>query len=268
MGADRIVFSDIDGTFLTPEHQVTVATADAVRQLLARGIPFVLVSARMPEAILPITRALGIDIPLVCYSGALALTAAGEELLSRRMPLPAVREALGIIAEAFPALTVNYYAGHHWYVEARDARVQHEEEITSAAAKVVPFARVLGRAEQPHKLLLMGEEAEIAAAEQALAARLPACNVVRSSPILLEIMSREVTKAAGIEAMLRAFSLTPAQAISFGDNYNDIPMLSYTGEGVAMGNAPEAVRQAASAVTLANTEDGIAAYLKRQGLIR
>lgn len=35
-----------------------------------------------------------------------------------------------------------------------------------------------------------------------------------------------------------------------------------------MGNAPEAVRQAASAVTLANTEDGIAAYLKRQGLIR
>ena len=260
MGADRIVFSDIDGTFLTPEHQVTAATADAVRQLLTRGIPFVLVSARMPEAILPITRALGIDIPLVCYSGALALTAAGEELLSRRMPLPAVREA-------FPALTVNYYAGHHWYVEARDARVQHEEEITSAAAEVVHFARVLGRAEQPHKLLLMGEEAEIAAAEQALAARLPACNVVRSSPILLEIMSREVTKAAGIEAMLRAFSLTPAQAISFGDNYNDIPMLSYTGEGVAMGNAPEAVRQAASAVTLANTEDGIAAYLKRQGLI-
>ena len=117
-------------------------------------------------------------------------------------------------------------------------------------------------------LRLMGEEAEIAAAEQALAARLPACNVVRSSPILLEIMSREVTKAAGIEAMLRAFSLTPAQAISFGDNYNDIPMLSYTGEGVAMGNAPEAVRQAASAVTLANTEDGSAAYLKRQGLIR
>ena len=121
MGADRIVFSDIDGTFLTPEHQVTVATADAVRQLLARGIPFVLVSARMPEAILPITR------------------------------------ALGIIAEAFPALTVNYYAGHHWYVEARDARVQHEEEITGAAAEGVPFARVLGRAEQPHKLLLMGE---------------------------------------------------------------------------------------------------------------
>ena len=80
---------------------LTAATADAVRQLLARGIPFVLVSARMPEAILPITRALGIDIPLVCYSGALALTAAGEELLSRRMPLPAVRETLGICDRAY-----------------------------------------------------------------------------------------------------------------------------------------------------------------------
>ncbi len=57
----KIVFSDIDGTFLTNDHHVTDKTEYAVNQLLNQNIPFVLVSARMPEAIYPITERLGIS---------------------------------------------------------------------------------------------------------------------------------------------------------------------------------------------------------------
>ncbi len=48
-----------------------------------------------------------------------------------------------------------------------------------------------------------------------------------------------------------------------GDNYNDIDMLKYAGLGVAMGNAPEEVKQAADFVTLSNEEDGVAAALEK-----
>ena len=44
-------------------------------------------------------------------------------------------------------------------------------------------------------------------------------------------------------------------------------MLRYTGTSVAMGNAPEEVKAAATAVTLSNEEDGIAAYLLQCGLV-
>ena len=64
----RIVFSDIDGTLLTDDKRVTEKTEQAVKALLAKGIPFVLVSARMPEAIYPITEQMGVTIPLICYS--------------------------------------------------------------------------------------------------------------------------------------------------------------------------------------------------------
>lgn len=39
----RIVFSDIDGTLLTDDKRVTEKTEQAVKALLAKGIPFVLV---------------------------------------------------------------------------------------------------------------------------------------------------------------------------------------------------------------------------------
>ena len=50
------VFSDVDGTPLDGSHRVSPRTAAAVRGLGARGIPFVLVSARMPEALDQIRR--------------------------------------------------------------------------------------------------------------------------------------------------------------------------------------------------------------------
>ena len=49
MGADRIVFSDIDGTFLTPEHQVTAATAlfpSTAKNMSLQEVPTAVTAAR------------------------------------------------------------------------------------------------------------------------------------------------------------------------------------------------------------------------------
>ncbi len=264
----KMVFSDIDGTLLTDDKRVTAGTEQAVKELLGRGIPFVLVSARMPEAITPITERMGIKIPLICYSGALVLTAAGEVLQSVTMEKEKTTAFLREAAARFPQAVVNFYAGHHWYVrDPQEAHVAFERKITGAVPERADFANCLARGVLPHKLLLMMEPADCARAEEELRAHAAGLHVVRSSPTLLEVMEASVTKASGIEVMLRHAGLTAADALSFGDNYNDLEMLRYTGTSVAMGNAPEEVKAAATAVTLSNEEDGIAAYLLQCGLV-
>lgn len=264
----KIVFSDIDGTFLTPASKVTKRTGQAVRDLLAREIPFVLVSARMPEAIYPITDGLGIRIPIISYSGGLVLTREGETLASTVMDEADTSRLLQTIAARFPQVTVNYYAGRHWYVRDRhDPRVQTEIDITTAQPTEQDFAERLRAGELPNKILLMADPADCEQAEQELAAAFPMFHVVRSAPFLLEIMDQSVSKASGIEVMLAHFGLTAAEALSFGDNYNDLEMLRYTGRSVAMGNAPDPVKAAATEVTAPNTEDGLYQYLVKAGLI-
>ena len=49
--------------------------------------------------------------------------------------------------------------------------------------------------------------------------------------------------------------------MAIGDSYNDVDMSKVAGMAVAMGNAPEAVKQAAHLVIESNDEDGVAKYL-------
>ena len=227
-----------------------------------------LVSARMPEAIYPITEGIGVKLPVISYSGALALTAEGGTLVDVRIDAGPAAMVLGAVEERYPMLTVNYYAGRRWYVrETDDPRVQYEERITHAASERGNFDMLLSINTRPSKILLMGDPEPCERAERDLAAAYPMLHVVRSSPNLVEIMQAGVSKASGIEAMLAHYGLTAADALSFGDNYNDLEMLQYTGAGVAMGNAPEDVKKAASCVTKSNEEDGIYWYLKEQKIV-
>ncbi len=264
----RIVFSDIDGTLLTDDKHVTPKTEKAVQELLENDIPFVLVSARMPEAIYPITEKMGVTIPLICYSGALVLTKEGETLASTAMEAGVTADFIRAAEQHFPNATINYYAGHHWYVnDVKDPRVVFEMKITGAKAEKADFATCLQQGILPHKILMMMEPDDCERAEKELQELFPSLNIVRSFPTLLEIMDQSVTKASGIEVMLRHYGLTAEESLSFGDNYNDLEMLRYTKKSVAMGNAPQKVKAAASDVTCSNEEDGIYAYLVKIGLI-
>ncbi len=50
--------------------------------------------------------------------------------------------------------------------------------------------------------------------------------------------------------------------IAFGDMPNDIPLLTWAGRGVAVGNAHPAVKEVADEVTGTNDDDGVALYLR------
>ena len=206
--APKIIFSDIDGTFLLDDHTVSEKSAEAVRALLASGIPFVLVSARMPEAIYPITQSIGVTIPIISYSGALALTAEGKTLEDVRVDAGAAGMVLSALEDRYPELTVNYYAGRRWYVrDEDDPRVRHEEDITHAKSERGNFDMLLSINTLPSKILLMGEPAVCERAESDLAAAYPMLHVVRSAPNLVEIMEAVgafvITVAAGVEQELR-----------------------------------------------------------------
>jgi hydroxymethylpyrimidine pyrophosphatase-like HAD family hydrolase len=49
--------------------------------------------------------------------------------------------------------------------------------------------------------------------------------------------------------------------VAFGDMPNDVPMLTWAGRAVAMGNAHPAVVEVADEVTATNDDDGVAGYL-------
>lgn len=79
---------------------------------------------------------------------------------------------------------------------------------------------------------------------------------------LVQIMSKNATKWNGIKVMLEALNIPQAEAIYFGDDYDDIEPIQKCGIGVAVSNAIEAVINKASYITGSNDEDGVAHFIE------
>lgn len=78
-----------------------------------------------------------------------------------------------------------------------------------------------------------------------------------------QIMHKEATKVKAIEALARYWGINKTEIVAFGDDLNDIDMLSWAGNGVAMGNALDEAITAADEICLNNEEDGIAVWIEQ-----
>ena len=62
---------------------------------------------------------------------------------------------------------------------------------------------------------------------------------------------------------MAAAGLAADDVMAIGDDYNDLEMIRGAGLGIAMGNAVDAVRDAARHVTGSNDDDGVVQALER-----
>ena len=88
------------------------------------------------------------------------------------------------------------------------------------------------------------------------------CEISTSGAPFVEITALGSHKASGLEKTAAMLGFTAAETIVFGDNHNDLSMFEWAGHAVAMGNALDAVQARAHAVTLSNTDHGVAHYLE------
>ena len=66
-----------------------------------------------------------------------------------------------------------------------------------------------------------------------------------------------------MQRLLTHLGLERESLMAFGDGFNDLSMIQFAGQGVAMANAVDEVKSIANFVTTSNEEDGIAHALEQ-----
>ena len=82
-----------------------------------------------------------------------------------------------------------------------------------------------------------------------------------------EISPRECTKRTGIQAVLGALGPNHGTVYGIGDASNDVALMETVDVGIAMGNAPEFLKDKADYVTDSIDHDGVVTALEHFGLI-
>ncbi|MGF7399955.1 Cof-type HAD-IIB family hydrolase [Thermoanaerobacterium thermosaccharolyticum] len=265
----KMICLDIDGTLLNSHHKITRNTKKIIQKVTnSKQIILILVSARMPQGIYFLLKELDIvQQPIICYNGALIVDEKKNFLLQKYISISNVRQ-INSYAEAI-GLHISLYKDDEWYIDEMDEWVRQESEITNVDPIIRDYNDLFNIWEKenlgPNKILCMAQQQKIESLytkikESALINNL---SIYPSKSTYLEIMPINASKNFAIDLLCKRLNVKKSEVIAIGDNFNDIDMIKYAGLGIAMGNAPEQVKQFADYVTLTNDEDGVAEAIKK-----
>jgi len=255
-----LVISDIDGTLITSNHELTEGTKAGAAKLYERGIALSLASSRPPRSIIPLAQELKLRGPFAAFNGALIETANGEVLAGSVLP-PSIIARVKSIADDL-GLAVWLYDQRDWWAPWRDAFVDREEHTSGFAARIDGYAERITR--EANKLTVVGKPELVAQAEErALKELAGEISASRSKPRFLDVTSYGIHKGTVVKRLAELLGIPTERVAVIGDGPNDIEMFKQAGLSIAMGQAVEQVQEAASHATASNDDEGWARGIEK-----
>lgn len=261
------VFCDMDGTLLNSEHRISSRTHRAIAGLAGRGIPFAVVTSRGIAGTYPVLELGGVSCTAVTYGGGVILDEGRNVIFHDGFSRAKAQEVADFLGAECPNVAWIAYSFEDWVSPHRsDPRVRREERVVMAEARDGGVDSI--ERDEVQKLLCICDPEDTLEVERRLSERFPELTVVKSSDILIEVMPAGLSKAGAVRFLCDHWGVDPADALAFGDNYNDVPMLEVAGHSYLMGNAPDELLARMPLHAPGNDEDGVARVLEELGFVR
>lgn len=252
----RLLLFDLDGTLLTDEKKISERTLAALQASREKGILIGVCTSRGEQNSLTFLEKLCPDI-LISSGGTLVKKGANYIYTAEISPeetREVIRTARSICGRDCE-ITVDTIDKHYWNYKI-DPQKQDQSWGESIYTDFENF---------DFPALKICVEIFAVDKAEALKTALASYDCVRfSDGFWYKFTKSGVTKEYAIEKVCEACHIKLEDIIAFGDDFADIGMLKLCGQGVAMGNAIDEVKEMADVVIGRNNEDGIADYLEKE----
>lgn len=261
----RMLVLDLDDTLLKDDRTVSELTRRRLLEAQQQGMIVVLASGRPTYAMQHLAKELCLAEYggyFISFNGARITSCADEHILLSVDISHAQMCKLFDLAQEH-GVYIQTYTEDHILVSKDNEYTQIEKEITGM--DVIECADF--KAEIPKtavKAMMLEHPDRLKEVEKALRPVVEnELYMTITKPFFLEFMNPAVDKGKSLVTLAQHLNVPMEQVIAVGDSYNDISMIKAAGLGVAMGNAVEAVKQAADYETADNEHDGVARVVER-----
>ena len=264
VGLPRLAAFDIDGTLISRQGELSERTAAALGALAEAGVMTALATGRPWPQTEWVVRCVPALSYAVCLNGAVVMDAvAGERIADRSMTHFEAIEAAEVARKLLPevSLGLDMADGRHVW-EHRFAPQMPADLVAdfSLARSDDAIAAVDGAV---LTWLVHVPGMDTLAIVEELAPHMPLGTEIRPSGLdMAEIAAAGVNKSTGLEFVCQRYGIAPVDVVAFGDGLNDIDMLRWAGQGVAMSNASPMVQAAADRIAPSHEDDGVAAVVE------
>ncbi|MDD7593411.1 MAG: Cof-type HAD-IIB family hydrolase [Peptoniphilaceae bacterium] len=272
--AMKLVALDMDGTLLQSDQTIEARTKQLLKDLQEAGVRVVLISGRPIPGMIRYGRELDMDLHdgvLIGDNGAHAYSYENETDLWKH---PIKTKTAQTFFEAWAPAELSMFAYYGDIICVHPPKDEHAryagrpfreamEMISTVTHMPVVMRNLLEPLEAPPlKVCISGDRERIIATDAAVRHSYEAhLYSAFSAQTYFETMLRGINKGTGLQEYADAIGILPENIIAFGDQDNDIPMLTYAGAGVAMAEASDGLIAVATHRTTSHNEGGIYEFL-------
>lgn len=267
----KVAVFDIDGTLLSATHVLSEETKRCVKQLKSRGIKTLLASGRPFFAAREIIGQLEITNPCVFFSGALVVDPVTSMPLHQSIvPQDICLKAISAFENRGAYLEI--YTKDACFTQAQHPHAALHEQYLGQRIEVCDL-RERAAAGGILKLVGVAQRGQEEAVLRELLAELSELahglgyGAAHPDILFANLTCSTASRQDAFKKLLEIYSVEAHQVAAFGDAEADIPFIELCGAGVAMENAPEAVKARAKYITCDVSRDGVPFALKQLGLV-
>jgi hypothetical protein len=277
----RLVAIDVDGTLLpTFAQEISPRNARALKAAQEAGIIVALATGRRTAYTVPLLQGLGLqaDTPLITSNGAVIRTLGGDPIDRCQLEARVARGLCGLL-RPFGVLVFTFDKAGRGELVIEDLEQVHGriavwvEANLNAIEVVKPLERALSNGEEPIQGMVAGGVSKMRKAEKVLKASewSGSCECIKTEYpardlTILDLLPPGVSKGWALERLAARLGVVRRETMAIGDNWNDVDMLEWAGQGVIMGNAAGELRAMAKVrgwkQAPPNDQDGVAVVLE------
>ncbi|XP_051137274.1 endoribonuclease YBEY, chloroplastic [Andrographis paniculata] len=267
------IFCDMDGTLLNSRSQISVSTAEALKEASSRGVKIVIATGKSRPAVIRILKTVNLAgsdgivsefSPGIFVQGLLVYGRHGQEIFRRNLNSNVCIEALQYsIEHKIPIIAFSedrcLTLFEHPLVDLLHT-VYHEPK-----AEIIPSVKQLLATGNVQKLLFLDTTEGVSGTlrpywEEAVGDR---ASVVQAVSDMLEIVPPGTSKGNGVRVLLDHLGISAKEVMAIGDGENDVEMLELASLGIALSNGSEKAKAVANVIGVSNDEDGVADAIYR-----
>ncbi|MEK3905556.1 HAD family hydrolase [Oceanobacillus sp. FSL W7-1309] len=257
----KVLFLDIDGTILKPDHTYTDSTKDAIEQAKQNGVEVFIATGRPYIEIQDLAEELTID-SFIAYNGGYAIYQ-DQTVVNEPMDPTIVKEFIEIAKQHNHELVL-YTKEKNYFTDLNHPFVKKFNDIFQLKQNALFAEEVADQIIGATVLNIEPGDASLYEIEENI--RLSQVNVEGATKAF-DIIRKNVNKGEAVTKILQRIGIPMEQAIAFGDGMNDCEMLQAVGEGFAMDNAHPELFTYAKHRTTSVSDSGIYNGLKKLGVI-
>ncbi len=246
-----IILSDLDGTLFRNDKSISDFTKETIRQAQAKGLLFGICTARAKVNAVKFLE--GIEPDIFITNGGGIVYYRDKKIYNCEFTVEEIRKLIDAAFEVF---------GKDVILSADNEHALYSNSREELGDKFWTFNDFSDFRETCMKMCIQSLDKE-KIEKVASVIGLENVDYLPFSDIpWYKLSKKAATKERAIEELCHHLNITSSKIAAFGDDFNDLGMLSLCGKGIAMENAIDEVKKAADSVCASNENDGVAKWIK------